>query len=100
MGVVKNLMVRAGADFSSFISESAKATTAAQRWSRGTSDAYKKAVSASEGLEKGRARLMASNDGWSRALGTVRRFVSAAALASLQGRPSTWPRIWKRCRTW
>lgn len=80
MAVVRNLMVRAVADFSSLISQSAKAGTAAQRWSRDTSTAYKKATEASAQLETSKARLLAHNDGWSRALGMVRRFASVAAL--------------------
>ena len=96
MAVVKNMMVRVGGDFSEFVDEAVKATTAAQKWSTGTKKAFEQAQQSASGVSNvsrrlgnaGTALQSAGNQvstlaaGWQRVSGVLGRVLSVTALVA------------------
>ena len=82
MAVVKNMMVRVGADFSSFLTESVKATTAAQKWASGTRKAFSDAQKGASGLSNVSDQVSRASSAWSRAAGMLKGALTATAITA------------------
>ena|GEM_PF-585759 len=82
MAVVKNMMVRVGADFSSFLTESVKATTAAQKWASGTRKAFSDAQKGASGLSNVSDQVSRASSVWTRAAGMLKGALTATAITA------------------